>query len=205
MRIILVIFFGFFIFSSFLFKKKDHCYIAHSITNKIAPILASKYKMEWNGTGGGMMGGVNMLSISFDIFRPLEKNEARKILVDCVEIYLKAINENEEIRPHLKNYPFIVNNIELSISSYYPNHDRTYEPYVSVISTFRDEIKFKYWDPNNENIFKRKESEPYQKALEIVRKEMPNVGQIAEKEIPKKSWLRSCVDYFTEGRPFGSS
>ena len=86
---------------SFSFFKSDYSDIASGIRNKVGKNLAKKHKMDFIGTSSGMMDCVRMVGFSFEINRPVSRDEARYLIVDCVEELLKAFNENEKIRPFL--------------------------------------------------------------------------------------------------------
>ncbi|MBA3722575.1 MAG: hypothetical protein H0W88_09265 [Parachlamydiaceae bacterium] len=154
---------------SFFSKKKNHTQIADQITNKVAPYLAKKHNMEWIGKGGGMMGCVYMMSLSYKIYQPLDQENARRILVDCTEVFLKAINQDEEIRPYLKNYPFTIENVEITLFSSYPNGQNAYDPYVAVATTENHNVVFYTKSPNKKYGYNSEYEEPYAKALEIVK------------------------------------
>ncbi|MFI0434638.1 MAG: hypothetical protein ACH350_02780, partial [Parachlamydiaceae bacterium] len=96
-----------FLACSFNFLKsqpRDYADIAREIRTDVGKKLSKKHQMDLIGVGGGMMGSVYMIGLSFQIRHPLNRNEARARIVDCTEELLAAINSNEEIRPFLKNY-----------------------------------------------------------------------------------------------------
>lgn len=71
----------------------------------MAKLLSQRHHMKVVGMGGGLVDRVNVLGLSFPVQGVLRKEQLRKILIDCVETFLAAINANEELRPSLKNYP----------------------------------------------------------------------------------------------------
>ena len=62
-----------------------------------------------------MMDDIKKMTMGFQYYGEKSVDEARELLVYSVECYLTAINENEEIRPYLHNYPFTSKNVEVDI------------------------------------------------------------------------------------------
>ncbi len=84
---------------SFSFFKNDYVDIAEGIRDKVGKNLAKKHHMDFIGTTGGMIECVRLIGFDFSVYRIIDLDQARCIIVDCVEELLKAINENEKIRP----------------------------------------------------------------------------------------------------------
>lgn len=136
-RLILLLLFIFASTLSFNFfkpKKRNHEDIANEIMSKVANSLIKRHKMDWIGEGGGMMGSVYLLTLRFQIHHPMDRDEARERIVDCVELLLDAVNANEEIRPFLKNYPFTVKNVSVAIFTDHPDGSDVFDPDISVVS-----------------------------------------------------------------------
>lgn len=173
--IIFIIIFAPLSFSFTFFKSKkprDYEVIANEITAKVAKRLTKKHQMDWIGEGGGMMGSVYMLGLSFQIHHPLVRNEARELIVDCVQELLAAVNTNEEIRPFLKDYPFTAKNVQILIFSNYPNGKEAYDPYISVVSVATsDDIFFSTTEPNK-NSYKNRYRESYSEALAMLKNQL---------------------------------
>ena len=56
-----------------------HIRKADIVLKRTALKLSQKYHMQWIGTGGEMMDNVNYMSLNFNIYRPLNIEEAREI------------------------------------------------------------------------------------------------------------------------------
>lgn len=156
-------------FSFFKPKQRDYEVMANEISVKVAKAIINKHHMDWIGEGGGMMGSVYMISLSFQIHHPMDRDEARIRIVDCVEELLKAVNENEEIRPFLKNYPFTTANVHVSIYTNYADGREVFDPYIRVVSVYQsDNIYFSTKEPNK-TPYKNRYRESYQEALAKVK------------------------------------
>lgn len=185
---------------SLLAPKKDYIAMSNRITNKTAKALATKYNMDWLGGGGGFMYNINKISTSFSIAHPIDRNEARKLIVEAVETYLKAINEDLDIRPFLINYPFTINNLKVVIFSTTAEGDNVYDPYISITRTWDNEIRYITDDPKDKWHYKTEYVEPYEMALQIV-KEQGLLDQPVNPEEPQQesSWFRSFLNFFKFG------
>jgi hypothetical protein len=176
--------------SSFLFfnsKTRDYEDIANEIRAQIGKKLAEKHMMAVVGISGGMMKSVNLVGISFQTYRAIDRDEIRYILIDCVEELLKAINESEEIRPYLKNFPFTMNNIRIEIFVSDSTGRWLYDPHIGVASISGGNKIYYCTTAPNVALFKNKYAESYEEALAIVKsdpKKYP-LGLTQQNEGPK--------------------
>lgn len=177
-------------FSFFSSKEPDHVVIAKKIRASVAKNLCQKHRMSLIGEGGGMMGSVYIISLSFEVNRLMDRDEARERIVDCVEELLSAVNQSKEIRPYLKNYPFTVENVDMAIFIKDKNGRSVYDPNICVVSVYQsNEITFSTNEPNQYK-YKNEYCESYQEALAKVRNQsLKDVPQAFEPPIiiPTKS------------------
>jgi hypothetical protein len=95
--------------------------LADTLTTQTAKKLAKEKGLALCGTGGGMMDDIKMMAMSFNYYKEVDLNSARKLLVEAVSEYLTAINNNKELRPFLHNYPFTPENVKIYIWIYKPD------------------------------------------------------------------------------------
>lgn len=163
-KIILVISIAILAMSFSFFRKKDYSDLASEIRNKTGKALAKKHRMDVIAVGGGMMDNVYNIALSFQIYRIINQDEARYIIVDCVEELLKAFNENEAIRPHLANFPFVPSNLDLSIFVWDSTRGDVYYPNFCVVGVdSEDFVSFKWENQQGQRL--KPIMEPYQEAL----------------------------------------
>ena len=129
----------FFLFgcSSFGYQSPGYVKTAHAITANTAKKLEEQKKLYLIGTGGGMMHDIRMMAMGFQFFHEVDLKEARELVVYAVREYLSDINNNEEVRPYLRNYPFTAKNVEIQIWIYNPDgSDPSLEKiyYISAIN-----------------------------------------------------------------------
>ncbi|MFT4551700.1 MAG: hypothetical protein ACI9S8_000316 [Chlamydiales bacterium] len=143
----------------------------YKIIGTTAKVLEKRYKLQVIGSGASMPDMVRSLNIHFRIDRPIEKLEARKIIVDCASELIKNMNNSEVIRPYLQNYPVTSQNIEVTLFSYYPDGSRVYFPLVHSVAVRRGGIAFFTKDPEHEFGYKTEEYETFEEALEILKQD----------------------------------
>ena len=103
-----------FVFSSYNYEKK----LGKSISNVIfdtASYIQSQYDFRASGFDSRAIDGVTHLSLDFSVSRDLTTEEARRLLVECVDAFLNNINSDKELRSLLVEYPFSPSRISLSL------------------------------------------------------------------------------------------
>jgi hypothetical protein len=147
----------------------DYVVRAHEIRADVAAKLTERYNMGIIGISGGMIDKVNVIGLSFQILGPLSKEKLREILVDCVEEFLTSINEDEEIRPFLKNFPFTEQEIVINIFIVDKAGRNVYDPDIMVATANKGKMTYRTKDKNVEIGYKNEMKEDFQTALKSVR------------------------------------
>ncbi len=101
--------------SSFSYQLPHYEKIADAITANTAKKLEEQKKLYLIGTGGRMMHDIQAMHMNFQFFHEVDLEEARELIVYALREYLSDINNNEEVRPYLHNYPFTAKNVEIRI------------------------------------------------------------------------------------------
>ena len=149
--------------------------MTEKIEKQVAPLLAERYKMQLCGSGGGMPDGiVNSLALSFDLSRTLSIQEARPILVDCIDTYVNAVNANQEIKPYLKNSPFSPENIEINIFFLNWKGDPVSDPYLCVATALRGKLIYSTKEKGQKFGYKSEIVESYEDAVKILKEKKNN-------------------------------
>jgi hypothetical protein len=161
-----------FLFGCSCFGHQSPRYIklAHEITGKTAKKLKEQKGLSLAGTGGQMMDDIQMMMMGFNFYKVVDIETARQLLVDSVQEYLSAINSNEEIRPHLHNYPFTAQNVEIAI--YFYNLDGSNVPpgKLSIAEANQGKVVYYIDDPEKHTI-KPLHEETYEETLKLVNNE----------------------------------
>ena len=146
--------------------------LLYQFINRQGKILGKKYHMEQSGNGLGGMDKVWLMTIAFDRYgTPINEQEARSLVVHCVEDLLEAINNDEQLRPYLRDYPFTAKNLRLSIINFDKNQDVHYFPNISVVSNSEGKVGFFTDDPSDKYKYHTKKYETYDEAVAILKRE----------------------------------
>lgn len=119
--IVLLIFVSVLGCTSFGNQMPDYEKIADKITDRTAKKLKEEKKLILIGTGGRMMDDIQMMAMSFNYYHEVNLEQARELIVYSINQYLSDINNNQEIRSYLHEYPFSSKNVEIMIFIYGPD------------------------------------------------------------------------------------
>lgn len=139
--------------------------------NRQGKRLEQKYQMKQCAVG---LGGVQvwLMALSFQRYGdPLTEEEARKLIINCVNDFLDAVNNDEQIRPFLKDYPFTAKNLDLKILNYSKNQILHYFPHVAIVTNTRGKIGFFTQTPSTECGYHTEKYETYDEAVAILKRE----------------------------------
>jgi hypothetical protein len=143
--------------------------IANSITIKTADQLEQKYGVVGSGFGlSAPEGKVKKMILDLRIYHILTFDEARKLLVNCVEEYIFEINNNPEIQSFLEEVPFTKNQVEVGLFILSEDGGEIFDPNVAVASLYKGEIEYNTNDPINKYKYKNTIVESYEEAKKIV-------------------------------------
>ncbi len=197
--IITLIVLGFF-FSPFRLSSpssKDEV-IADQVLARAAKKIETTKDLHLIGIGAQMLNEIEMLALSFQCLREVDLNTARELIVYSVQTLMAEVNENEEIRPYLKNYPFTSKNVEIRIFCYQPDASNVALHKLEIISSINGIIKYYPRGPDKYKMEEPILTETYEEALSIInKKEFPNKisilpfekDYIEEFDIGFKKWI----------------
>ena len=152
----------------------EHSKVLYGTVKKIGSKLAEKYQMLPYGIGGGARkgDGIWLMDISFQRYgHPLNEEEARKLIINCVSDFLEAVNSDECLRPFLKDYPFTAKNLNLRIFNYGKDHVLYYFPYIAIVTNSQGKVGFLTEDPSVKCGYYTEKYEPYDEAVAILKKQ----------------------------------
>lgn len=149
------------------YQVPDYERMADGITSATAQKIERETALRLIGTGGGAIDHIRKLNMSFEYLGEMSVDQARELLVYCVDGYLSAINEHEQIRPHLIHYPFTPNDVEITI--FISQRDRRKVP-VGALAVVSERKGVLNYDTRQEgtNFTKTIHEETYEEAFKIV-------------------------------------
>ncbi len=149
-------------FSSY--KPSEKQKLVNEIRQKIALQLKNDLGLMPFGTAGQMMYDIEMLGLSFIYNKEIDIDEARDLLINSVNTFVKAINEDERIHPYLGNHPFEPKNVEIRIFFRKKDNYDVTQGKLFIASSVNGNLKYKIEDPNTDRL-KTIYKESYQEAL----------------------------------------
>jgi len=139
-----------------------------AVFSEVISNMEEKYHMQCFASGGAMMDSIKSLKLSFDLYRPIQVDEAREILVDLTEIFLNAVNQKVKIHPYLANYPFLPENLNILICFSNLDGSIIVSPEISSISLVHGEVLYKVRGLESSYGRIKTKVEPYAEAKKIV-------------------------------------
>ena len=182
-----------------LYKEDQKWALANKIyDNEIGEKVFLQLKKERNlnvcESGWGLRGRqyIRCMHCGFDYFTAVTLEEARQLLFDATNLYLKTINENEGIRPFLDNYPFGLDNIEITIFLYNSDGSLPSPDRLQTISIQEGTLRYKIGEENPNGMRKIICQETYQEALAKLKQEESMKTTLKDppsfkRQLPKKS------------------
>jgi hypothetical protein len=152
----------------FPLTSEDYEAIADKILISTAKQLQQEKNLELLGTGGGMIDSIKCMGLHCRYRGRLEIKEARRLMVESVELFLSNINEHEKVRPYLCAHPFPVSGIDLMLAIKEENGSRVPSDQLSLMIAMNGDIWYHNKDPKMDYVIHR---ERYEEALAIVQKE----------------------------------
>ncbi len=142
--------------------------LSDEILHQTAQQLEKERELIPIGNMGQMMGDIQAVGLEFQYFHLVNLEESRKLLVYAIQIFLKNINGNKEIRPYLHEYPFNTKNIEITIWIYQPDG---YEPApgnIQCVTLRSNTLLYKIATLNKSGDWPILHEETYEEALKVL-------------------------------------
>jgi hypothetical protein len=183
--ICLLLFSPYNIFSAQHFKVPVYEKNADKLTDQVAKKITRETGLRLCGTGGGMMDNIQMMAMSFDHYGEITVEEARELLLCCVNEYLSAINADEKIRPHLIHYPFTSKDVEIAIFVRDSKDKKIPLDALCVVSSVNGKLVYRNRDSQTKRM-KRIHEETFEEAVKLIEVQDPKMKLIKKnKPIPK--------------------
>lgn len=152
------------------YQTSEHEKIADKITSLTAQKIESETGLRLMGTGGGMMGKVRMMAMSFQYSGDITLQQARELLIYCLNEYLLAINSNEEIRPYLIYHPLNPEDIQIEIYIRSQSQEEQSIGALSLVGAVRGVLDYNIKQPDP-MIYEKIHNESYEKAVKTLETE----------------------------------
>jgi hypothetical protein len=170
------------ILSSFLNKEKlqdgtlSTTYVLDKLGDFSYPVgkkLAKRHKMKFAGADSVWNEHKpTILRLTFQLWtkEPLNRERARKIIVDCIDEYVSAINNAEPLlAQYLSHFPFSSKDIEITIYCADERGGDIYDPALVGIDVWDGRIFYRTKNPKGQYGYKSEYEETYEEAKEILK------------------------------------
>lgn len=165
------------IMPSFAHSRSQHAKESDRIVNSFVKELKKKENVSLFGYGGAFMKDVEEIDIDLSVYKFVDINEARKMLVSSVEDLLKKINSDSKIRPYLHNYPFTNKNLTFYLHFYDKNGKEVMPPHISSAGLMFGNIVYSLKNLKDPMLYDDIHQETYDEALKIYKSESSNGNQ----------------------------
>ena len=142
-----------------------HCEVARSLMSSYAREVKVQEDLMILSSGGSLMGDIKQISFDFVTVKQLDVASARNLYINSVNKLIYQLNNNQQVKQFLHNYPANINNVEITIAFYQPNGKRVDEKYVAFIFMTKNRIYYQKWKDGE---FKDLYEETYEEALQKV-------------------------------------
>lgn len=148
-------------------KSTYHPKYAYETMDILVQLAEEKYGLRCSGTGGSMPTDVCSLHLDFDTKQTTSIEEYRKLLIDVAEDFLQIINNNRDILPFLREYPFPISRLDLTINYNKLLNDKFNEE-ITRVTCINGKIRYCKEEPPISKYIEIL-AEPYEEALAIVK------------------------------------
>jgi len=162
--IILLIFFSNLGCTSLRDQMPNYEKIADAITGNTAKKLKKQKNLFLIGIGGRMMDDIQMMAMSFSYYHEVNVEQARELITYAINEYLADINNNQEIRPYLHEYPFTSKNVEIRLFIYGPDRRELSPEKIGYVSSIDGVLEYYTRSDKDHPICK----ETYEEALDKI-------------------------------------
>lgn len=167
------------LFSCSFSDESDYYEIAYKIANRFVKDMGKKHYLSVGCYGGNFNKLINSILFSFKAIGPLSQEELRVLMVEIIEEFLERINKDEDIRQYLASYPFTASNLEFQISLIDTRGEKIKNKGSATEMLYKLRVfegKMKYSILNDDKVcWQDIYEESYEEALEIVKKQRPEL------------------------------
>lgn len=143
----------------------------NSLLTKIAEAFKEKYKIKPIGTNIAMPGGVvKLLGLEFQVQGTYPKERIREILISLVQDFQNFVNSDKEIKLYLLNYPFLINEIDITLYFVDSKGLQINYPNIGIAEAVEGDLTYKTLNRTSENylFIQSRFTESYQEALKAI-------------------------------------
>jgi len=149
-------------------RSHEKSYIRGVVQSRVAKKVEKKHKLYASGFGFWGPDCYEELEISFEHQGILSRDEARFLIVDIAADFLEEVNQDENIRPHLCQFPYTIKNLFIPIFPRMKGYKNPIHPDYVLISLSDGVISYKTELENQKYEYHTEEDETFEDALNIL-------------------------------------
>ena len=157
--------------------------------------LHEKYGLYPIGIGGSCRDkGITSFALDVNRYGPaFDRDEARELLLECLAIFHKMVNEDDAVRKFLSAYPFPRENVHVTIYNCWPSGYSHDHPDILIVGCGSGKIRYFTESPElrNKHGYTSQYDESYEEAVEIVKRQQSArhaaLGVVCPETIPSSS------------------
>lgn len=145
----------------------EHIKAANKIRSKYNKYLKAN-KIQIFGIGGAMFQCINEFYYELVLYDSPDIERARKHLIENLEVFLSVVNNDENARPYLKEFPYSENSVHFSIGFWKDHLVDVQPPYIARASVYNGKVSYSTdagW--KYENVYRETYAEAYEKVYGV--------------------------------------
>lgn len=125
---------------------------------------------------GGSCTDAGVTSFALDVYRygpAFDRDEARELVLECLTIFHKVVNEDENVRKFLASYPFPLEGVNIGIYNHLPSGYSHVHPDILIVEYGGGQIQYltESLEDRHTHRYTSRYEEPYEEAVAIVKKQ----------------------------------
>jgi hypothetical protein len=142
--------------------------LADEITISFAKKVKQRFGLKMSGTGGGGDGKqINLLTVAFNLHKEMSLSQARQLIMECVQEFIKEINDHEQLKNYTALWPFTFTNVKLDILFIIDRPERGLIPAPYTAAVIYDKGRLTYMEEIKGEL-EVVQTETYEEALAIL-------------------------------------
>ncbi len=146
--------------------RQDSSYV-NEVIREFRKVAVNEYGVCSVGSGAGMPNDVESISVSLSVYKRGVIEEGRELIVKLTEKFVDIINNHENLRPYLREYPFTHLRAQVSLGYCDSNGMEYQDGSIAHVVSGGNRIAYSISEPNSYR-YTNVAREPYATAVEIV-------------------------------------
>jgi hypothetical protein len=149
-------------------KTEERNRLISEITISFAKKMEQRFGLKMSGTGGGGDGKqINLIAVAFNSHNEMILSQARQLIMECTQDFIKEINDYEQLKNYTALWPFNFTNVKLDILFIIDRPERGLIPAPYTAAVIYDKGRLTYMEEIKGEL-EVVQTETYEEALAIL-------------------------------------